>query len=356
MRPDLVPETPRSILLSRLTARGDVVFSSAMVRALRRTFPDARISWLGESHTVELIEHHPDLHRVFVWDRPRWKKLFRSGRWLALAKESMALISALRAESFDLGIDMQGHVRSGLMILLAGARNRIVMRPKEGSHLFADHVVDRYRTEGNPEEICAHYRHLAQEMGLDMGDFRMLVPLHDDDRSFAERMIAREDLETGYVVAVPYTTRPQKHWFEDRWASVMDRIAEEYGLRTVVLGGPADLEADARILGLTSSGPVSLTGATTLRQASAVIAKANLVVGVDTGLTHVGIAFDRPTIGIWGANIPYIETFSDRTRLLIEFLDCQPCAGNPTCGGEFTCLRQIGVEDVLTAARELLGP
>ena len=78
------------------------------------------------------------------------------------------------------------------------------------------------------------------------------------------------------------------------------------------------------------------------------------MVGVDTGLTHMGIAFDRPTIGIFGSNIPYTETFTDRTRLLIHWLDCVPCKGHPTCGGDFTCLRLITVEEVLSAARSLL--
>jgi heptosyltransferase-1 len=339
----------------RLTARGDVVFSSPVVRALRRTYPDARISWFGEAHTKDLIEHHPELHRVFFWDRRRWKKLFRQGKLFRLTREFLELAKGLRAERFDLAIDMQGMVRSGVIALLSGARNRIVMRPKEGSHLLFDHVVDRYRDQGNPEEICAHYRFLARELDLDSGDFRMEVPLHPDDRAYAEEVIQKNGLGEGFVVAVPFTTRPQKHWFEDRWAELMERISGELGLATVILGGPPDLEADTRIRSLTEAEPISLVGETTLRQASAIIEKASLVIGVDTGLTHIGIAFDRPTIGIYGSNIPYTETFTDKTRLLIHWLDCVPCKGNPTCDGDFTCLKLISVDEVMGAAGDLIG-
>ncbi len=350
----LIPRPPRSILLVRLTARGDVVFSSPIVRALRRSYPEARISWLGEAHTKELIEHHPELHRVFSWDRTKWKNLARKWKFLSLLREALALVRSLRKEKFDLSIDMQGLLRSGLMSFLSGAPNRVVLRPKEGSHYFAKHVVDRNRDQSRQGEIASEYRHLAEELGLNTEEFRMEVPLAPEDRAYADSLVPDHGLEGGFAVVVPYTTRPQKHWFEDRWATLMDRIKEDFGLCTVILGGPGDEAADERIRNLSSAHPVSLVGRTTLRQAAAVIERASLVVGVDTGLTHMGIAFDRPTIGIFGSNIPYTETFSDRTRVLIHWLDCVPCKGRPTCGGDFTCLRLITVDQVLGAAREIL--
>jgi len=354
MKRTLIPEPPRSILLVRLTARGDVVFSSPMVRALRQTYLDARISWLGEAHTIGLIEHHPELHQVFSWDRERWKALLAKGRFLTLAREALDLVRALRKQKFDLAIDLQGFLRSGLMAFLSGARTRIVLRPREGSHLFADHVIDRHRDQGNRWEISSAYRFLAAELGLNTEDFRMEVPLTPEDRDYAERIIKDRRLGEGYAVAIPYTTRPQKHWFEDRWAVLMDRVLEEYGYPTVILGGGLDEAADRRIRGQTAADPVSLVGQTTLRQAAAIIERASLVIGVDTGLTHIGIAFDRPTIGIYGSNVPYTETFTNRTRALIHWLDCVPCKGHPTCDGDFTCLRLITVDEVLDAAREIL--
>ena len=197
MTSNLIPEPPKSILLMRLTARGDVVFSSPMIRALRQAYPDARISWLGETHTIGLIEHHPELDQVFTWERNRWKELFRKGKLLALSGEATAFIRALQAERFDLAIDMQGFLRSGLMSLVSGARTRVVLRPKEGSHYFADHVVDRYLTEANKEEICSHYRLLAKKLGLSTEDFRMEVPLHPDDRVYAGEIIKQKGIENG---------------------------------------------------------------------------------------------------------------------------------------------------------------
>jgi heptosyltransferase-1 len=351
----LLREPPRNVLLVRLSARGDIVFSSPMVRAFRRSYPSARITWLAESHTKNLIEHHPELDEVLVWDRNAWKGLLKERRFLTLFREARSFVRALRERRFDLAVDMQGLLRSGVMTFLSGAPTRIGLRPKEGSYLFMTQVVDRDRTGGNRAKISSEYLFLAQALGLDTRDFRMEVPLSGADRSFIQDWIRKEGLEGGYAIAIPFTTRPQKHWFEDRWALLLDRVSQDLDLPTVALGGPGDQEALGRIQGMADSRVRSLVGKTSLTQAAAAIEGAALVVGVDTGLTHMAIAFDRPTVTIFGSNIPYTEPPTDRAKVLVHWLDCSPCKGNPTCNGDFTCLKLISVEDVLAAARDVMA-
>ena len=354
MSPTLLKEPPRNVLLVRLSARGDIVFSSPMVRAFRRSYPGARISWLAESHTKNLIEFHPELDEVLVWDRDAWKKLLKERRYLTLFREARAFVRTLRERKFDLAVDMQGLLRSGVLTFLSGAPTRVGLRPKEGSHLFMTEVVDRERTGGNRAKVSSEYLYLAEQLGLDTSEFRMEVPLSGADREFIRGWIRDEGLEGGFAVAIPFTTRPQKHWFEDRWAQLMDRITAEMGLPIVALGGPADEPAFQRIQEMAGSGIRSLVGKTSLSQAAAAIQEAALVVGVDTGLTHMGIAFDRPTVTIFGSNIPYTQPPTDRAKVLVHWLECSPCKGNPTCGGEFTCLRLIEVDEVLAAATEVI--
>jgi len=355
MRKAAIPCEPRSILLVRLTARGDVVFSSSLVGALRRTYPHARISWLGESHTKELIEHHPELHRVFSWDRGRWKRLLKAGRIRTLAGEAIGLLRSLRSERFDLVLDLQGLFRSGVASYLTGAPCRIVLRPREGSQVFATHVFDRRRDQGNRWEIASEYRFLADQLGLDTSDFRMEVHLHARDRAFVRTLMEGHGLEGGYAVAVPHASRPRKHWFEDRWAGLVEGLQRDLGLRTILLGGPADTVSGHRIRGQARCEPLCLEGKTTLAEAAAVIEQAHLVIGVDTGLTHVAVALDRPTVGIFGARVPYTKTFKPNTRILTHWLDCVPCDGNPVCNGALTCVREISVGDVLRVAGEVLN-
>jgi heptosyltransferase-1 len=348
-----LPTPPRSVLLVRLSARGDIVFSSPLIRAFRRTYPDTKLAWMAESHTKELIELHPELDEVIVVDRNRWKELWREHRLTTLFREMKELVRDLRSRRFDVAIDLQGLLRSGIMTFLSGAPIRIGLGSKEGSQLLMTQVLSR--TEGDRRRISSEYRCLAQELGLDVGDFKMEVPLAEADRNWAKEKVEMLGLQEGFFVALPFTTTPQKHWREDRWAQLMARVTQELGFPTVILGGPEDRAALDRIRGMARIEPVSLVGETTLSQASAMVERASLVIGIDTGLSHMGIAFDRPTVTIFGSNIPYTKAPTDRAKVIVNWLECSPCRGNPTCDGAFTCTELITVDQVLETAKEVLA-
>jgi len=211
------------------------------------------------------------------------------------------------------------------------------------------------RIEGDRRKIGTEYRYLAEQAGLDVGDFRMEVPLAEEDREWARKRVRELGLEKGFLVALPFTTTPQKHWREPRWAELMDRVADDLGLPAVILGGPDDTEALDRIRSQARTEPISLVGRTTLTQASAMVEQASLVIGVDTGLSHMAIAFDRPTVTIFGSNIPYTKTPTKRARVIVNWLECSPCKGNPTCDGAFTCTEMISVDQVLDTAKGVLS-
>jgi heptosyltransferase-1 len=264
-----------------------------------------------------------------------------------------ALVRVLREHDFDVAIDLQGLLRSGIMTFLSGAPIRIGLGSKEGSGAFMTHVLSRI--EGDRRRIGSEYRFLAEVLELDVGDFKMEVHLAEEDRRWAQEKEVELGLHKGYFVALPFTTTPQKHWRENRWAQLMDRVTEELGFPTVILGGPEDHAALERIRAMSRIPPGSLVGMTTLGQASAMVQRASLVIGVDTGLSHMGIAFDRPTVTIFGSNIPYTEPPTDRAKVIVNWLECSPCKGNPTCNGAFTCTELIAVDQVLATAREVLA-
>jgi heptosyltransferase-1 len=120
-------------------------------------------------------------------------------------------------------------------------------------------------------------------------------------------------------------------------------------MSVVLLGGPADKAAASRIVDNCKGKVVDLAGATTLTQAVAVIGDASLVIGVDTGLTHVGIAQAAPTLALFGSTIPYRDTGVPHTEVLYHQLPCSPCKRKPTCDGRFDCMREIAVDDVIQA-------
>ena len=345
-----------TVVLVRLGARGDVVFASPLVRALRSRHPGARIIWVVEPAAADLIRHHPLVDRVVVWPRSLWSGALKRGRLPTLTREVRAFAATLRGEGADLAIDLHGLLRSAAVARLTGAREVIGLGAREGSGLLVDRVIPR--DGGDSTRISSEYLHLARELGWDTEAFHCEVHPGPSDRAGAQAHRSRVGLEEPYAVLAPFTTRPQKHWREERWAPLALRIREELGLRPVILGGPADQEAADRITG--ASGAVSgsrpgggalvdLVGGTTLGEAAALVEGASLVVGVDTGLTHLGVAMDRPVVALFGSTLPYTHAPGRLVEVLHEPMDCAPCRTRPTCGGAFTCMGLLEGERVFSA-------
>ncbi|MDT8369872.1 MAG: glycosyltransferase family 9 protein [Longimicrobiales bacterium] len=345
---------PRSIVIVRLSARGDVVFATALIPALRRAFPDARITWVVEEAARDLVEANPRLDRVVVMPRARWGRDLRSGRLLSALAGVRAFVRELRSEPIDLALDVQGILRSGLVAWLSGAKRRIGLGSKEGSGVLMHDVVAS-ETHGFVR-VSSEYVHLARELGLEATSFPMDVAPAPEARAEADARLRAEGLETGrYVVFAPFTTRPQKHWFAERWAELAGRVAARFGLPVVVLGGPGDRAAMERIADLAEAGVHDFVGATRLGEAAEVVRRAAAVVGVDTGLTQIAVAFRRPTVALFGSTLPWLETPESVSRVVHEPMHCSPCRKRPTCGGAWSCMRALGVGRVETALAEVLA-
>lgn len=347
------PEAGRpSILIVRLSAIGDIVFASPLVHALRRRYPRARISWLVQPESRSLLECHPELDEVIVWPREEWQRLWKARRWRELWRAVSAFRASLRSRRFDLALDVQGLMKSGLLAWLSGARERIGLASREGSRWLMTRVIER---GGEPRRIASEYLHFARRLELPDARFEMCVGLAEEDRRHAGEWLRRQGLERGFVVICPFTTRPQKHWFDASWRRLAERIGAEWGLGVVMLGGPGERRRSREIAAGEPPGVINQVGETTLRQAAAIIARASLVVGVDTGLTHMGIAMDRPTLCLFGSTRPYLETGHADARVIYHPRECSPCRRNPTCGGAFHCMADITVEEVMDEASRLPG-
>ena len=350
----------------RLSARGDLVFASPLAGALRHRCPDAHIAWAAEERTADVIRHNPHLDEVIVWERAAWKRMLRTGRWGALARAVADLLDRLRgAARFDVVIDAQGLLRSGLLAFLSGAPVRIGLGSREGSRALMTQVVSR---GGDARRIASEYLHLAGVLGLDTRSFALEIPRSAAEVRMAARVVEREGLEAGFVAVCPFTTRFHKHWSEERWSGVIRRLRDGMRVGVVMLGGPGDRGAADRILegaggpdagvdvpDVGAGGPVvDLVGRTTLGEAAAVVSRCSALVGVDTGLSHMAHAYGRPAVLLFGSNTPYMDPPGPGVRILHSGRSCSPCRGKLTCDGRVDCMRDITVDEVVGAVGAVL--
>ena len=364
---------PQRILILRLSAVGDHLLASPLIACLRAAYPHARIDWLSEPLSAPLMQAHPEIERVWIWPRGEWSALLREGRWIEWSRRVRAFRRELRSVGYDWALDVQGLAKSGVWAWISGARRRVGLGSKEGSRWLMSEVV--HRRHDHPL-FGGEYHDLARHLRLPLEPFRPALHLPAEAHVRAAAAIDEAGLADGFVALVPFTTRPQKHWFEARWTELGNRCVETWKLPVVLLGGPADGVAASRILegarrhdadpkeeaAGEAAAPearwVDRTGrqCLSLVDAAAWIARARLTIGVDTGMTHMATALGRPALALFGSTIPYRDPLSPRTQVLFDdSLPCLPCRKHPTCHGAFDCMRLLSVDRVFEAAGRLLA-
>ncbi len=343
-------------MLIRLSAIGDNVFATSLIQPLKDRYPDAKLYWLTQKESVGLIKNNPHIEEVIEFPKKRFRKLSKTNQWGRFLGEWNQFKNQLKDYEFDLAIDMQGLLKSGWVAKASGAKYRVGLGSKEGSQYLMHQVVPRRLDD---MDINAEYRDLALALGLKVGNFPMQLLFSPEQQKTTESFLALNGLQDGFIAAIPFTTRPQKHWFEDYWSTLIPQLHEKTGKRVLILGGPKDDASAKRIIGPISNTEsyMDLTGehCLSIADAASLIGHADLSIGMDTGMTHMSIAQQRPTIALFGSTVPYLNTRTPRTQVIYRKMDCSPCRRHPTCNGAFTCLRSITPAEVLETAIKLLA-
>ena len=340
-------DPPNRILVVKLSAIGDVLMATPVARALRTAFPESHIAWVVERKAADVVLGNPCLDEVIVWDRRKWGGAFG---WLkGLVMNASALRRALDGRRFDVALDLQGLLRSALVACASGAGKRIGFSDAaECSTLF-------YNVKHDPGELAenAQQRNLdmLRALGVQSTDTQMLMPITDIDREFARGFLARSELSGVKMVGIcPATTRPNKHWTREGWSRVIDLIAERTGARALIFGAKADIEYARGIAEGVNTKVVIAAGETTLKQAAALMEQCVAIAGVDTGLIHMAVALDRPTVGLFGSSDWRCHVRKDNTTWLTKDYPCSPCGMRPKCK-DIDCMSAFEPEEVAEAVQ-----
>ena len=341
----------KRVLIIRPSAIGDIVMASPMIAAIRKAWPQAHIVWLADDTVYGILDYHPDLDAVIYWSKERWRHYLKSIKFLKLLSEIKRFSTVLRRQQFDLAIDAQGLFRSRFLAWLSRATERIGLESREPGRFLMTKIVSRGKDK---RPMSSEYRELIYSIGLNPGNFDPKIVLSSNDQKTAGNLLSELNVNDGFALFCPFTTRPHKHWFPERWAELAKYLSENFNLPSLILGAKKDKGASRQIRELGGVPLYDLTGRTSLGEAAAIVAQADVVIGVDTGMTHMGTAFKRPTIALFGATCPYMHTTNANTIVIYVPQTCAPCKRKPTCKGRYDCMAAITVNRVCTAAQKLL--
>ena len=277
---------PRRIAVIKPSALGDVVHAMPAVGALRLRFPDARISWIVNRAYEPLVAGHPAIDETIPFDRGAMKR--GVGATLAVMGR---LIKELRHRRFDLAIDLQGLLRSGLMTLGTGARRRVgLSTAREGSrHCFTDIVTV---PDADDAHAVDHSWSVAEAFGVGGVPKRFRVPVQPAARAWAAEALA--GLPRPWLAVGPGSRWLTKRWPVEHFAELGRRAQARFGGSVVLIGTPDEAELARRVAEQVSGPCRDFCGRTTLAQLVALLDRADAVLANDTGPLHVAVGLGRP--------------------------------------------------------------
>jgi len=387
---------PAKILIIKPSAIGDVVHALPILNLVRRKWPSAKISWLVTPGCAGMIQGHPQLDEVILFDRKRWAGWWRSVR---LFKELRAFTRDLRERKFDLVLDLQGLFRSGWLTGKTKAPLRIgFSNAREMAWLFYNQTVP---IETMEQHAIERYLKMARAIGCE-GEAEFIFAHDDADRERVRRMLEEGSGFTGqgsaaeksdeatkrrsdegeekrdegegmkdktkppsalslatinsqlatlssYAVLAPTTNWETKKWPLRRFAALVLILRERFGLHSVLIGGPDVAEMSSQI-----PGTINLGGKTSLRELCALIEGAALVVANDSGPMHIAAAMNRPLVTVFGPTNPIRTGPYQRQKSVVRLpIACSPCYSR-TCSHQ-SCLVWLNEEDVVRVAAEQMG-
>lgn len=278
---------PKRILVVKSSSMGDVVHALPVAYDIKKAFPDARLDWVVEESFQDIPQLSPFIDGIVVTAFRRWRKgLFDK----AVLSEISAVRHALREAHYDAVIDLQGLIRSALVTKWAHAHSYGYSRETIREPLASIFYSERLSV---PEELrpVRRYRVMAaRSLGYAI-----------DEASPHYGLVAGESpaglvLPENFVALAPNTSRVEKLWAENRWVELGKRFSAE-GVSCALFWG-SDKEK-ARVERLAQQiGDAIVLPRMKLTECAAVIKKARAMIGVDTGLAHLGAALAVPSVGI----------------------------------------------------------
>ncbi|MGH7388812.1 MAG: lipopolysaccharide heptosyltransferase I [Candidatus Rokuibacteriota bacterium] len=332
-----------NLAIVKLSSIGDVVHALPVAATLRARLPGARITWLCERREAMVLAGHPAIDEIVAADTRGWRRACGPGALRDATSDVAALARRLRGGRFDVTLDLQGLMKSGLLTACTRAPLRIGFESsrcrERVSALFTNR---RVRPPDSARHVVDQYLALLEPLGVagPVREFRL--PSDPAAEAAIDEVFSASGLKprNHVVVLNPGAGRADKRWPVERFRSLAARLATEVGAQVVVVWGPGE-ESAARVVAGPAGGRVLLAPPTDIHQLIAVLRRTSLLVAADTGPLHLAAALGTPCVGLYG------PTRAERNGPY--------GSGHRTLEGRDGRVGAIGVEDVLRSALELLA-
>ena len=338
-----VPALKR-ILVIRLSALGDILLTTPVLRLIRRHCPEAQIHVLVKATYDDLLRAHPCVDRV-----------------LCVRQEQSFLetVCALRQMRYDLVIDLQRTLRSRLLYhgLWSGHKLAYSKRTVRRALLVRLGWNTLRAMAPVPELYAASLRRLGMQTPLTPLEMHLAPGSAEAMQAHVQRALPH-DYHRPLLALAPGARWPTKRWSLARFAAVAEDLAAVRGAAVVILGGAEDVSLGEALCQRLHVPVLDCTGQLSLMQTAALLQRCRLLLSNDSGLMHLATALHVPVVAIFGPTVQEFGfyPFQATAQVVSTHLACRPCStkGSVRCPrGHHHCMQHVTVSEVLAAAQHL---
>lgn len=333
---------PTSILIVLTGSLGDIARALCLPAHFKEHWPGTRITWLVESRWKDLVSNHPHIDRTVVFERA----------WRIAAVTNT--LKQLRSESYDIALDLQRILKSGLMSKASGAGRRVGFHPrnaKEFNWVFNNEHIGFY-SDHLPK--LQHYLKFAEHLGLPAPaslDFGLL-PTHT-----ARGSAQLEKVNHPFIAVVTGSSKVSKDWHFEGYCELITKFIAA-GNHSVVLLGDRTQAGTARRLTerLQSEQVIDLVDRTSLPELVAILSQADAAVGPDTGVGHLAAAIKTPYVTLMGPTAAKRVAPYGCDHLVVQGdTPCAPCGDKKCRQPQYDCMGAIGADAVFSMLESAMG-
>jgi lipopolysaccharide heptosyltransferase I len=339
------------ILIVKLSSIGDVIHALPALAAIRANLPDAEISWVVESRSAGILRGNQLIDNLIEVDT----RSLRGGKVIEeILLEIGRQVKTLRKFSFDIALDLQGLLKSGVIAKLSKAPARFGfskenLREPASRFLYTDTVRIEPETHVIRQNLALV--HGALNIPVPAADFEFPIFTSDEDTAEAERITGNAG--ANFAILNPAGGWVTKLWHAEKFGQLADRLWEECGLVSVIATGPGETALAEQVVRSSRSGKTVLTGPS-LKGFYELARRAKVYVGGDTGPTHLAVAASAAVVGIFGPTEWWRNGSTNEKDICVGRTDiaCRIDCHRRTCSN-WICM-DIEVETVFQAVRQRL--
>jgi lipopolysaccharide heptosyltransferase II len=362
------------ILISRLSAHGDVVQTLPLLSAIKQEMPFAFVGWVVEESAAPLLENHPSIDRLHVFPLKRWSKALKHPtQWVSVLSQGYRFIREISAQGYAIGFDVQGLLKSAILLWLAGIPRRLGYEAtREGAALFYTEVLPYHDIKNPHLPTVVKFAEFAEAVGCtQVPRFEattpngpqwqqvqfVVPPATEATQQRVKALLSPAKPDLPVIAVAPATIWPSKHWHEDYWPEILNHL-ETLPVTVVLLGTKGDRALTERLLKeVPEFSGIDLVGETSLVELYEVFRHVDILIGLDSAPLHIANAVGHPLIiGLYGPT-GRIRTgpVGAQHLALATDLSCQPCFKR-TCPLEtHACMTELVPNQVKSAIETQLA-